>query len=136
MMVGGPRDSVEQLVAAFHEGGGEGKPVYVQHSLSWAPTEEEARRGAHEQWRFSALGGEVLPMLRTPAQFAAASQFVTADDVAERVRVSSDLAQHAAWLDDYAEAGVDRVYLFNVNRGQRAFIDAFASRVLPEVAAR
>ena len=61
---------------------------------------------------------------------------MTADDVAERVRVWSNLARHAAWLDDYAEAAVDRVYLFNVNRGQRAFIDAFASRVLPEVAAR
>ena len=135
MMVGGPRDSVDQMMEAFRRGGGEGKPVYVQHALSWAPTEGEARRTAHEQWRFSVLGGEVLPMLRTPAQFSAAAQFVTADDVAQRIRVSADLGRHAEWLQEYVELGVDAVYLFNVNRHQREFIDAFASRVLPEVAA-
>jgi len=135
MTVGGPRDSLEQMIAAFRRGGGEGKPVYVQHALSWAPTEEAARRGAHEQWRFSALGGEVLPMLRTPSQFAAASEFVTPDDVAQRIRVSADLAQHAAWLQEYVELGAEAVYLFNVNRHQRAFIDAFGERVLPELGA-
>ena len=135
LTVGGPREAIDRMIAAFRRGGGEGKPVYVQHALSWAATDEDARRGAHEQWRFSALGGEVLPMLRTPAQFAAASAFVTADDVARRVRVSADPARHAAWLQEYVELGVDRVYLFNVNRGQRAFIEAFAERVLPQLRA-
>ena len=107
----------------------------MQHALSWAPTEAAARRGAHEQWRFSALGGEVLPMLRTPAQFAAASQFVTPDDVAQRIRVSADLGRHAEWLHEYVQLGVEAVYLFNVNRSQRAFIETFAARVLPEVGA-
>jgi alkanesulfonate monooxygenase SsuD/methylene tetrahydromethanopterin reductase-like flavin-dependent oxidoreductase (luciferase family) len=108
----------------------------VQHGLSWARTDAEARLGAHEQWRFSTLGGEVLPMLRTPAQFDAASRFVTPDDVAKGVRVSADLGQHAAWLDEYAELGIDAVYLFNVNRNQREFIDAFGERVLPEIVSR
>ena len=133
LTVGGPRDALDRMIAAFRRGGGEGKPVYVQHALSWAPTDDEARRGAHEQWRFSALGGEVLPMLRTPAQFAAASGFVTPDDVARRIRVSPDPARHAAWLQEYVELGVDRVYLFNVNRGQRAFIEAFGEGVLPQL---
>ena len=134
MTLGAPRDSLERMLEAFRRGGGAGKPVHVQHTLSWALTDDAARRGAHEQWRFSALGGEVLPMLRTPAQFSAATQFVTADDVAQGVRVSADLGQHAAWLHDYVSLGVDAVYLFNVNREQRAFIDAFGARVLPQVA--
>jgi probable non-F420 flavinoid oxidoreductase len=132
--LGGPRETVEPVVAAFRRAGGEGKPVRLQHTLSWASTEEEARRGAHEQWRFSALGGEVLPVLRTPAQFAAATQFVTPDDVSRGVRISADLGQHAAWLQEYVELGVDAVYVLNVNRHQRAFIDAFGARVLPELA--
>ena len=133
--VGGSGEAIRRIVDAFHRGGGEGKPVRVQHALSWAPTEEEARREAHEQWRFSVLGGEVLPMLRTPAQFAAAARFVTPDDVARRVRVSSDLGRHTGWLQEYADLGIDAVYLFNVNRRQREFIDAFAARVLPELGA-
>ena len=70
-------------------------------------------------------------MLRTARQFAAAAQFVGPDDVAEGVRISADLGQHAAWLQEYAELGVDAVYVLNVNREQRAFIDAFGERVLP-----
>ena len=133
MTLGAPPDALEQIVDAFRRGGGEGKPVFVQHALSWAATDEEARRGAHEQWRFSALGAEVLPILQTPAQFDAASKFVTPDDVAKGVKVSADLAQHAAWLEDYIEAGIDAVYVFNVNTNQREFIDAFGERVLPEI---
>ncbi|HVE79197.1 MAG TPA: TIGR03885 family FMN-dependent LLM class oxidoreductase [Gemmatimonadaceae bacterium] len=134
MTIGGPRDAVAKMIAAFRRGGGEGKPVLVQHSLCWAPTDEEARRNAHQQWRFSPLGGDVLPILRTPKQFAAAARFVTADDVAERVRVSADPARHVAWLREYVELGVDEVYLFNVGKNQRAYIEAFAEHVLPELA--
>jgi probable non-F420 flavinoid oxidoreductase len=133
MTLGGPVEQIRNIVESFRRGGGEGKPVYVQHTVSWAPSEDEARRGAHEQWRFSALGTGLLPVLRTPAEFEAAARFVTPNDVAHGVRVSADLARHAAWLHDYVELGIDAVYVFNVNRSQRAFIEAFAERVLPEL---
>lgn len=133
MTLGGPIEKVRTVVDAFREAGGERKPVFVQHAISWARSEDDARRGAHEQWRFSALGGEILPALRTPAEFEAAARFVTPNDVARGVRVSADLARHAAWLQEYAELGVDAVYLFNVNRNQREFIESFGERVLPEL---
>jgi probable non-F420 flavinoid oxidoreductase len=133
MTLGGPVERIRNIVDAFRRGGGVGKPVYVQHTLSWASSEEAALRGAHEQWRFSALGTELLPTLRTPAEFEAAARFVTPSDVARGVRVSADLGQHAAWLQEYVEEGIDAVYVFNVNREQRAFIDAFGERVLPEI---
>ena len=131
MTIGGERDAVERMIAAFREGGGEGKPVFVQHSLCWARTEAAAKREAHEQWRFAPLGNEVLAVLRTPGEFDAASRFVTADDVAQTVRVSSSLEQHAEWLHAYEEAGVDAVYCFHVGRDQRAYIEAFGEHVLP-----
>jgi coenzyme F420-dependent glucose-6-phosphate dehydrogenase len=131
--VGAPRDTMQRMIDAFRCGGGEGKPVRVQHALSWARTEEKACHGGHEQWAYSALGGDVLPMLRTPQQFQAAASFVTADDLARRIRISSDLARHVAWIAEYAELGVDAVYLFNVNREQEAFIDAFGRHVLPQL---
>ena len=131
--LGAERAELEEILAAFQRGGGEGKPVFVQHTLSWAPNEEAARRGAHEQWRFSVLGPEVLPILRTPAQFEAATRFVTAADVAKGVRVSSDLARHAAWLEDYVDLGIDAVYVLNVSRNQREFIEAFGEQVLAQL---
>ena len=130
MTIGGRKEKVASMVQAFRDGGGEG-PVFVQHPLCWAPSEAEARRAAHEQWRFAALGSDVLGTLTSPAQFDAASRHVTADDVAKVVRISSSLERHAEWLHEYVEAGIDAVYCFDVGRNQRAFIEAFGERVLP-----
>ena len=135
MTVGGEPKQVAARVRAFRESGGEGRPVFVQHSLSWAPSDAEAKREALEQWRFAALGGDVLGTLQTPAQFEAASRFVTADDLAKTVRISASLERHAEWLSAYVELAIDAVYCFHVGRDQRAFIDAFGERVLPALAA-
>jgi coenzyme F420-dependent glucose-6-phosphate dehydrogenase len=37
------------VIEAFYDGGGEGKPVHVQHTLSWAETEREALVNAMDQ---------------------------------------------------------------------------------------
>ena len=126
-----PRDAMKKMIDAFRGGGGEGKPIVVQHSLSFARTDDEARRNAHEQWRFCILGGDVLWLLRMPAEFESASQFVTPEDVAGAIRVSSNPDRHAEWLRDYIDLGVDEVYCFNVGKNQSEFIEAFGQRVLP-----
>jgi len=51
------------------------------------------------------------------------------------VLVSSDLAQHAEWINEYAELGFDPIYLHHVGQEQRPFIDAFSERVLPQLVA-
>lgn len=130
--VGAP-DSVRKVVEAFRANGGAGKPVFLQHVLSWAPTTDAAMTQAHEQWRQSVLGGAVLAELRTPSQFASASERVTPEDVAAQVRVSSDLSQHAAWLAEYGSIEVDAIYLMNTGRNQEAFIEAFGKSVLPQL---
>src|SRR5215218_1113625 len=45
-----PRQTLERVINAFREGGGDGRPVYLQVHLSWAASEEEALRIAHDQW--------------------------------------------------------------------------------------
>ena len=51
-----------------------------------------------------------------------------------KVLVSSDLAQHVAWLQEYAALGFDDIALHHVGQDLDAFIDAFGSHVLPELA--
>ena len=131
-----PRDKLRGVLDAFREGGGEGKPVRLQVKLSWAPTAAEARDGAFEQWRTNVFDAGVSEDLRTPAQFEAAAKYVRPEDVAAAVRISDSLEQHVEWLQqDLEEAGVDQLLLHNVNRGQAAFIDAFAGEVLPRLRA-
>lgn len=121
------------VIDAFRRGGGEGKPVYIQVALSWARSESEALRVAHEQWKYLAPGGELSWELRSPEDFETAAKFVTPEHMHDCVRVSSDLNRHAAWLSEYAELGVDCAMLHHVGLNQRGFIDAFATRVIPQL---
>src|SRR5690606_27979665 len=129
--VGAPPDALRRLLDAFREGGGDGKPVKVQVALAWAESDAAARRGAHDEWAQNLLGADVLAVLRTPEQLASAARFVSVDDVADRLPISSDPARHADALRVYADLGVETVYLHNVVRNQPAFIDVFGKRVLP-----
>src|SRR5690606_10692601 len=85
--VGHPKEKLAEVVAAFREHGGEGKPLYVQLKVSWAETDDEALRQAHEQWRTNIFASGVLAELRTPAQFEEAARFVRPEDVRGPVRI-------------------------------------------------
>jgi coenzyme F420-dependent glucose-6-phosphate dehydrogenase len=128
-------DKLRRMIEAFRRGGGEGKPVYLQIHLSYAPTEAEALANAHDQWRPTILPPSVNEYLRTPAQFDDAAGFVRPEDLRGPVRVSADPARHLAWLQEDLALGFEHLYLHNVGRDQRAFIEIFGERVLPELAA-
>ena len=126
-----PVEALREVVEAFRAGGGQGKPMHLQVQLAYAGTHREALEAAHREWRTNVLASPVLADLKTPAQFDAAAATVRAEDVAESVLVSADLRQHADWLRAYAALGFDTLYLHNVHRDQRAFIEAFGEHVLP-----
>ena len=126
-------DKLAQVVDAFRRGGGEGKPLYLQVGLNWARSEDEALAGAHEQWRYNALGGEVNWELRAPEDFDTATRFVKPEDIRQSILVSSDLGQHAAWLAEYIDLGFEELQLHQIGRNQRAFIEAFGQTVLPRL---
>jgi alkanesulfonate monooxygenase SsuD/methylene tetrahydromethanopterin reductase-like flavin-dependent oxidoreductase (luciferase family) len=126
-----PREHLERMLAAFREHGGEGKPAAVQVHLSWAESEEEALRIAHEQWRTNIFPPPIPWDLATVEEFDVAATHVRPEDMRGAVLVSADLGQHAAWLAEFAEIGFDAIYLHHVGQEQRRFIDAFAEHVLP-----
>ena len=47
--------------------------------------------------------------------------------------MSSDPKQHAAWLHEVLDLGVDEVFVHQVPREQDRFIDVFGDEVLPEL---
>ncbi|MBW3633943.1 MAG: TIGR03885 family FMN-dependent LLM class oxidoreductase [Chloroflexi bacterium] len=129
--INAPGDRLRKLVEAFHRGGGEGKPLYLQCHLSYARTDDEALANAYDQWREPIFPGVVNERLRTPQQLEAAARFVRPEDVAEYVRVSSNVERHLEWLRGDLELGFEHVYLHNVGRNQQEFIEVFGERVLP-----
>jgi len=128
-----PHDVLRKVFDAFRQGGGEGKPIFLQVHLSWDPDEDTAEAVAHEQWRTNVFDSTLAWNLELPEQFDAAAVHVTPADVREKVLVSSDLGRQLAWLQEYLELGVDSLYLHHVGQTQDAFIGAFAEHVLPEL---
>lgn len=126
-----PLAQLRRVVAAFEDGGGRGKPMYLQAELSYARAEQAALDGAMEQWSANVLPPELAEGLDQPEQFEAHARSISAEELRGRVHVSADLARHKAWLQELQSLGFDRIYLHNVNREQERFIDDFAEHVLP-----
>ena len=128
-----PVDELRRVIDAFRDGGGDGKPIHLQHHLSWAPTDEEARAEVLDQWRHAALGPDLAWELEMPEHFDAATLTVRPEDLFAAVPTSSDLAYHVDEIAARAALGFDQVLLHNVGIDQRRFIDVFGDKVLPEV---
>jgi probable non-F420 flavinoid oxidoreductase len=129
-----PRETLERVITAFREGGGESKPIRLQVHLSWAESEEEALRIAHDQWRTNLFSPPLCWDLETVEQFDLAAKHVRPEDVRDSVLTSADLSRHLEWLRELSELGFDQILLHHVGQDQTAFIDAFGRRVLPELA--
>ena len=128
-----PVEVLTDLLAAYRSAGGTG-PAALQVHLSWAETEEEAERIAHDQWRSNVFAEPVDSDTPQPAAFDIMSEHVGPKAVREAVKVSADLEQHVQWLQEYADLGFDDIYLHFVGQRQERFIDVFAEHVLPKVA--
>ena len=122
-----PHDHLRAMLDAF------GGPASLQVHLSWAPTEEEALRIAHDQWRTNVFAPPLCWDLPTVEQFDEAARHVRPEDLHGAVLVSSDLGQHVQWIAELADLGFEAIYLHHVGKAQRPFIDAFGEHVLPRL---
>ena len=120
-----PHDHLRAMLDAF------GGPASLQVHLSWAPTEEEALRIAHDQWRTNVFAPPLCWDLPTVEQFDEAAKHVRPEDLHAAVLISSDLGQHVQWIAELADLGFDAIYLHHVGQEQRPFIEAFGEHVLP-----
>jgi coenzyme F420-dependent glucose-6-phosphate dehydrogenase len=126
-------DQLRKLVDAFREGGGAGKPMSLQIHIAYAPTEEEARKNAHDQWRTNVFPSMLLSDIRSPKQFDALGEKVRPEDMDRSVRISSDLKRHIAWLQADLEIGFDHLYLHEAGPNQERFVETFGEKVLPQL---
>ncbi|MGY1616382.1 TIGR03885 family FMN-dependent LLM class oxidoreductase [Geodermatophilus sp. SYSU D00691] len=127
-----PHDKLREMLAAYRDAGGRGTAALQVH-LSYDPDEQRALSIAFDQWRSGAIGPPLAWDLDSPESFEQATQHVRPEHIAEVVRVSSDLGQHAEWIAEYQELGFDAIYLHHVGIEQRGFLDAFGEHVLPQL---
>ncbi|HSK25830.1 MAG TPA: TIGR03885 family FMN-dependent LLM class oxidoreductase [Jiangellales bacterium] len=127
-----PHDKLREMVDAYRSAGGRGQLV-IQVHVSYAQDEATATATAVEQWQSNCVPSDLAWDLELPRDFEAATRFVPEEEVRNNVLISSDTAQHAAWLQEYVDLGFSTVYVHHVGVEQDEFIDAFASKVLPQL---
>jgi G6PDH family F420-dependent oxidoreductase len=122
------------LAIAYREAGGKG-PIQAGTKVCYGQDKAEAVRTVRRIWPNEAIPGELSQVLPTPAHFEQASQLVTDEIIAESVPCGPDLDEHVAALREYAEAGVDELYVQQIGDGHEAFFDVYARDVLPRLQA-
>jgi probable non-F420 flavinoid oxidoreductase len=127
------RETMERVIGGWRDAGGKGRLV-IQVHLSWAPDPDEALRIAHDQWRTNVFSPPIPWDLDTVEAFDEAARHVRPEDMHGSVIVTSDLGRLAARLHELLGFGPDELYVHHVGRNQGPFIDAFAERVLPQLA--
>jgi len=129
-----PADKLREMVSAYRDAGGRGK-LHLQVHLSYAKTDDEALNIAHEQWRTNVFPPPLPWDMDTAEIFDIAATHVPQEALREGVLISSETAQHAAWLHDLIELGFDEVYLHHVGQELTEFIEVFGEHVLPQLEA-
>jgi coenzyme F420-dependent glucose-6-phosphate dehydrogenase len=126
-------EQLDEIIDAFRSNGGEGKPMYLQVHLAYAPTESEAREAAFAQWGQNTLDNSVMTALAHPSQISAAASHVTPDQLDDAIKISADPGQHVDWIAAELERGFDGVYLHEVGPDQERFVEVFGREVLPRL---
>ena len=117
------KDAIEQ----YRSGGGKG-PVHAGTKVCFMESEEKARETVHRLWPNEALPGELAQILPTPSHFEQACELVTPDLLSPPM--GPDLDAHAATLKEYADAGVDELFVQQIGPDQDAFFTTWAKEIL------
>jgi coenzyme F420-dependent glucose-6-phosphate dehydrogenase len=131
-----PLDKVAALVQRHSEGMREvgksaGTKVLRLH-LSWAETDELAMAQAIREWPNGGLRFAKSD-IRSPFELEQIARMVRPEDFDGRMPVSADPDVHRRYIQSFLDLGFDRVYLHNVGRNQREFLETFGRDVLPKL---
>jgi len=121
-----------ELIAAFDEAGGDGRPRYGQVAICYGPDEARCRRIAYEQFRWFGLGWPVNAELPHPRSFELASNSVTEEQVGRAISCGPDIGAHVAAVRTFVDAGFTHVAVVQIGaESQAAFLDAAEKELLP-----
>jgi G6PDH family F420-dependent oxidoreductase len=118
------------LVQSFDAAAGTSLPKIGQQPVSWGADRDDAIARAHDQFRWFAGGWKVNAELPGTAGFAAASQFVRPDDIADAFSCGPDVTAHVESVRPFVDAGFTHVALVQVGGETQPEFIRFAEREL------
>jgi G6PDH family F420-dependent oxidoreductase len=120
-----------ELGDMFDAAGGAGKPRVGQIALCYDTDRDTAVARAYEQFRWFGLGWKVNADLPNPESFAAATQFVSPDQVAEQLACGPDVEEHVTKIRPFIDAGFTEIALVQIGSEQQAFLTWAENELLP-----
>ena len=121
------------IIGRFDDAGGTGKPRYGGITCCWATSEEEGAKTASEIWPNAALGGDLGQELPRPENFEQATQWVTAEAIAEKIPCGPDPERFVEDIRVYEEAGYTHVYFHQVGYDQDGFFRFWTEELAPRL---
>ena len=118
----------KDAIDLYRSEGGTG-PVHAGTKVCFMDREDEARETVHRLWPNEALPGELAQILPTPSHFEQACELVTPDMLCRPwARTSTRTSRRCS---EYADAGVDELFVQQIGPDQDAFFSTWAKEVLP-----
>jgi G6PDH family F420-dependent oxidoreductase len=119
----------EEVVAAFREAGGGGKPTYAEISVAFDRSRDAGLERAAATWPLNGIPGELSQELPLPRHFEQAAGGVQPADLRDQVPAGPDAGPYLEAIERFAKAGFDHVALHQIGEDQAGFIE-FARREL------
>jgi G6PDH family F420-dependent oxidoreductase len=126
------------MIRAFRDSGGEGKPVQAGYKVCWGPDDEVCIDTAHRIWGNSGLPGELSQVLPSPRHFEQATQLVPRESTKESIAYGADVDRHVDAFKPYAEAGIDVIHISQMGGREpktsaEGFFEFYREQVLPRL---
>ncbi|MFL5840600.1 MAG: TIGR03557 family F420-dependent LLM class oxidoreductase [Thermoleophilaceae bacterium] len=119
-----------ELVEMFESAGGTGKAKVGQIAVAYDANRDAAVQRAHEQFRWFGLGWKVNTDLPGPSSFAAATQFVTPQQVSDQLPCGPDVEEHVQKIKPFVDAGFTEIALVQIGADQQESFTGWAEREL------
>jgi G6PDH family F420-dependent oxidoreductase len=127
-------DPEPELVDGWAERGGDRTATWTEVPFAWAPTKEEGLRLAHERFRFGAPGWKVMSELPNPVSFAAATELVEPEDLAEEIPHGPDPEPYVEAVRGFLDAGFTTISIVPVGDDVEGTLRFWRDEVAPGLA--
>lgn len=117
-------------VQRFRDSGGKGV-VHAGTKVCYGADKDACLDTVFRIWRNEGLPGELPQILPTPAHFEQASELVTREMIDESRVTGPDLDEHVAHFQEFADAGIDELFVQQIGPDNEAFFEAFKRDVVP-----
>jgi coenzyme F420-dependent glucose-6-phosphate dehydrogenase len=122
-----------ELVKTFESAGGKGKPRFGQLTVCYARDEDQAASAVRKFWPNAGIGGDLMTDLPLPSHFDQAVELIDPHKITEGMPLGPDPQKHIDGINQFLDAGFDRVYIHQVGPAQDTFFKFYADKVMPRL---